>query len=111
LNSVWFCACVPTVPQKERITVGCGFRDAVGAVHPAGAADVFEHDRLPQNLTHALREQSRQHVVRSAGGERIDHGDRARRPFLGLDAGRHSQRGNGNQRGNGLPHGFLRTVL
>jgi len=29
---------------QEGVAVGRGFRDAIGAVHAAGAADVFDHD-------------------------------------------------------------------
>ncbi len=98
-------------PLQERVAVGGCLRDPVGAIHPAGAGDVFDDDRLPQDLAHALSEQPRQHVVRPAGCERIDHGERPCRPLLGPDVGRCSQRGEGDERGDDFPHGVLRSLF
>ena len=82
---------------QEGVAVGCGLGDAIGAVHAAGAADIFDDDRLAQNLTHALREQPRHHVVGAAGRERVDHGERVGRPFLGFGAARGRERGRDKQ--------------
>jgi hypothetical protein len=59
-----------------------GFGDAIGAVHAAGAADIFDNHRLAEHLSHPLREQTRWDIVGTTGGKGIDHRQRARRPFL-----------------------------
>jgi hypothetical protein len=42
----------------------------------AAAGDVLDHDLLAERLAHVLPENAREHVGRSARGERHDHGDR-----------------------------------
>jgi len=74
--------------------------DTIGAVHAAGTADVLDNDGLAEDLAHPLREQPRRHVVGSARGEWINHGQRARRPFLGrhIATGERAQRNKAHQK-------------
>src|SRR5262249_6390568 len=57
--------------------------DTLGTGHPAGAADVFHHDLLAEQLAHALRNNSTEGVWRSAAGERDAHRDWPCRETLG----------------------------
>ena len=61
------------------VAVGPGIGDALGTVHTARAADVFDDDLLAQNFAHALRHEAAEHVLRSAGGEGNNHRDGSRR--------------------------------
>jgi len=83
--------------EHHGVTVGLGLRDTLRSGHAAGAADVFDHDRLPEQFTHALRHDAADRVLRSAGGERNNHRYRARREILG--GGRPGERQCGKSRG------------
>ena len=60
--------------QHDRVAVGRGVGGLGGADHAAGAADVFDHDRLAERLLHGVLDDARGGVVGAAGRERHDHG-------------------------------------
>ena len=68
--------------QQQRVAVGRGLGDAIGAEGAAGADDVFDDDRLLQRRTHRCSEQAGDDVARAAGRERNDQRDRPARKFL-----------------------------
>jgi hypothetical protein len=54
--------------------------------HAAGAADVFDDDRLMKRGGQAVREDARDRVARASGGEGNHKSHRMRRPVAGLRA-------------------------
>ena len=61
--------------DHERVAVGRGTGAARGADHAAGAADVFDHDRLAERLLHAVLQDARDRVGRAARRERHQQRD------------------------------------
>ena len=68
--------------EHDLVAVGRRGRDALRAGHAACAADVLDHDLLAQDLAHARRHDTAEHVGRAAGRERNDHRDRTGRVVL-----------------------------
>ena len=81
--------------DPHSVAVGLRVGDALRAGDTAGAADVFDHDLLAQNSAHALRHEPAEHVLRSTGRKRDDHGHRPR--WIGL---RPSEAQHSRQRGS-----------
>src|SRR5712664_1240482 len=76
------------IVQRQRVAVGGGLGDAVEADHPADAADVLDHHRLPEPLGHADGERAAEDVRRPARRKRHDQAYRLRRIALRKDRGR-----------------------
>ncbi len=68
--------------RKQRVAVGCGRRDPGAADGAARAADVLDHERMPERPAHRLGDDAGYHVARSAGGEGHHHCDVACRIVL-----------------------------
>ena len=62
---------------QYRIAIGLGTGCAGGGDHAAGAADVFDHDRLAQRFRHAVLDDARDRVGHATGRERHHHDDGA----------------------------------
>ena len=81
--------------HQQRVAVGRGLRDLLGAEHGVGAGAIFDHDRLSPILAHFLADHAGEHVGWSAGREWHDDLDRAGgkgvRALLG-GCGAHRQR-------------------
>ena len=67
----------------EGVTVGRGIRDALGARHAAGAADVLDYDLLAEDFAHPLPHYPAKHVGWAAGREWNNHRHRPRWIRLG----------------------------
>lgn len=65
-------------PKSERVAVGRGLDELRQPDRPAGAADVFDHDRLLEVNAHALRDGAGQRVAGAARRKRHDERDRSR---------------------------------
>jgi cytochrome o ubiquinol oxidase subunit 1 len=72
----------PGAGQRDRVAIGRGLCDHVGAIDAAGAAAIVDDDRLAQRLRHGLRENARDDVGRAARGERHDEADGTFGPAL-----------------------------
>ena len=73
------------VVEQQRVAVGSGLGDLVGANRSAGTTDVLHHHALAQPLRHPLRKKPRQHIGGSARRERHDDADVSRgKPLLTL---------------------------
>ncbi len=59
--------------REQRIAVRVRGRDASAANRAAGAADVLDDQRLPENFPHLFGNDARHDVARAAGGERHHH--------------------------------------
>ena len=95
--------------QDHVVAVGRGIRDALAAIHAAGAADIFDHHLLAEHLAHARREHAPDRVLRAARRERNDHGDRPGRKVLRIGgAAKSQQTGNGCTR-NHMTHAHERS--
>ena len=70
------------IADQERVAVGGRLGDARAADHAGGGGDVLDHDRLPEQLAHALRLDARADIDAATGGKRNDERDRPRRPIL-----------------------------
>ena len=70
--------------EQQRIAVGRGLGDLVGADRAAGAADILDHHALAEPFAQALGEQPRQHVGGGAGRERHHDADGAGREYVAL---------------------------
>ena len=82
------------IAETQRVAIGRGARHSRRADAAAGAADIFDHDRLTERGLHVLGQDARQRSGGAARRERHDNGDRPRR--IGLrpsDARRGRQRG------------------
>ncbi len=55
---------------QQRIAIGIGRGDATAAERAAGAADILDHHRLPKMLCHAVGDDARDDIARTASGER-----------------------------------------
>ena len=71
--------------QEQRVAVGRGPRDRLGAQDRAGARTVLDHERLLEGLRQILAELAGKNVGRAAGRERHDDLHRPRR--IGLRRG------------------------
>ncbi len=63
------------IAEQQRVAVGIGGGDRLGAECTAGAATVLYDDSLPQDRAEALRHQPRGEIDRSAGRIRHHHPD------------------------------------
>ena len=70
------------IVQQQRVTVGRGIGDAVGADDRSAASDVFDDDTLLQFLRKRLRNHARGFISRSAGRIGHDNRDSAARILL-----------------------------
>ena len=61
--------------DQDGVAVGIGAGGLRGGDHAAGAADVFDHDRLAERFLHRVLDDARDRVSRAAGRKRHDHGD------------------------------------
>ena len=61
--------------QQDRVAVGVGAGDLGRGDHAAGAADVFDYDRLTQCFLHRILEDARGRVVGAARRERYHDRD------------------------------------
>src|SRR5204863_8900314 len=76
-------------------------------IHAAGAADVLDNDRLLENFSQPLGEQTGHDVVRAAWREWIDHGERPCRPVGGMGSRREAQANGSKQPKKMTRHDFL----
>ena len=108
--------------QQDRVAVRLGAGGLGGGDHAAGAADVFDHDRLAERLLHRVLKNARGRIVGAAGRERDDHGDRTigiglRRSGAGGEktSGEHQRREQADERHETSPkifeHGRLLFVV
>ena len=94
------------IAEQELVTVRGRFRHAGGSGHPTGAADVFHHHLLPQELAHAQRQDTPDGVHRPPGGKRHHQRHRPGRPVLRCrGCGRADERGSGGNHPDDR-HGF-----
>jgi hypothetical protein len=70
------------MPEAERVAIGCRAGDTSNADRAAGAAHIFNDDRLAEESSHRLGQDAPQGVRRAARRIRHDHRDRAR--WIGL---------------------------
>ena len=68
--------------NHEGVAVRRRISDPPGAGHAARAADVLDHDLLPQDLAHARGDDAGKHIGRATGREWNDHRDGAGRVSL-----------------------------
>jgi hypothetical protein len=68
--------------DQEGVAVGIGARDHGGAGHAAGADPIFQHQSLAERLRQRLKQETRNHIDRAAGGKRRIQADGAGRPGL-----------------------------
>ena len=64
--------------DAERVAIRRRVNGTANANRAACSGNIFNDDRLPKRLTHAISENARQGVGWAAGGERHDDGDRPR---------------------------------
>ncbi len=83
------------MPRDQRVAVIGGARGTGGGGGAAGADHVLDDDALAQRLRHVRRDDARDDVGRTAGRERHDHGDGARR--VGRRLGRSGNRAEASQ--------------
>ncbi len=67
------------VADADGVAVRRRARDAADAERAARAADVLDHEGLPERAAHVLGDDARDLIHRTAGRIRHDHGDRPRR--------------------------------
>jgi hypothetical protein len=71
--------------HQQRVAVGRGLGDLIGADVAARAHAVLHHELLPQEVSHLGAHDARDDVGRTAGGERYDDANRLGRiVVLGL---------------------------
>ena len=92
--------------QDHRVAVRFRIGDALRTGHAASTANVFDDDLLAEQFAHALGDNAADGVLRSAGGERNDHCNRACWEILGSGRSGQSQCGKGRGIQN-LFHCFL----
>ncbi len=80
------------VAKHKLVAVRRRVGDARGSGHPAGTADVFDHDLLAQHLGQARGEDAPDRIGGAACGERHDQRDWPGRPILGWKSLRHHRR-------------------
>src|SRR5262249_44362359 len=68
----------PGVVRQQRIAVGLGGGDELGADLPRGAGLGLDHDRLLEDRLHGRGQRPRHDIVGAAGRKRVDDGDRMR---------------------------------
>ena len=56
--------------QEQRVAIGRGLRDLVGADRAAAAAGVLDHDGLAEGFADLLREDARKQIGGAAGRKR-----------------------------------------
>jgi len=59
--------------DEKRVAVGRRLRDLIGSRQPGGPGAVVDDQRLPQFLSHFLRHDAGQQIVRASGRIRHDH--------------------------------------
>src|SRR5215510_16182086 len=70
------------VAEYKLIAIGRRLRHAVGADRSTRPSNVLHHHLLIKDLTQPRGQKPSDHVERAACGERDDHRNRTRRPFL-----------------------------
>ena len=68
--------------HQQRVAVGRGFCDHIGADVAARAHLVLDDELLAEKLAHTRAHDARDRIGRTAGGKRNHHADRSRRIFL-----------------------------
>jgi hypothetical protein len=98
--------------EHEFVAVGRRIGDAQRSSLAAGAVDVLDNDVLVQDFTHASGDHASEHVGRATGGERNDHGHRARGIVVGFRRYRERKDCRGERREDFYSHGyFLRATV
>jgi hypothetical protein len=69
--------------HEQRVPVGCGLCDYVGADRPARTPAVIDQHLLAHRFSHALCHEPRHDVRGAARGEGHDDAQRSRGEFLG----------------------------
>jgi hypothetical protein len=86
--------------HHQRVAVGGGVGDLLGADPAARAGPVLDHHRLPPERAQLGRQRSRQRVGAAGRRERHDDGDGARRKRLRRRAADRSRQDAGEEKGN-----------
>ena len=108
--------------EQQRVAVGLGFVDEIGADDRTGTAAVLDHDRLPDRLADPFGNDARDRVGAAAGGVGHDQPNRVRGIFVGVrgerrcQCGRRQRKGERNaprmcSHGLSLPDRFLLTRI
>ena len=96
--------------DADGVAVGRRLDDGIDADRAAGADPVLDHHRLLERIAHRRRDCARQHVGRSASGERHDQPDRLGRIVLRGERRRQQQHKSPQQRRECPRHGLLPWV-
>src|SRR5215468_5221109 len=72
----------PGVVRQQRVAVGLGGGDELGADLPGGAGLGLDHHRLLEDRLHGRGQRPRHDIVGAARRKRVDDGDRVRRKSL-----------------------------
>ena len=70
--------------EQNLVAVRGRQHDALGAVHPARPADIFDDHLLAENIAQSIRQNAADYIGRTAGSERHDHGNGPRWPLVSL---------------------------
>ena len=95
------------VTDADRVAVRCRAHDTSDAQRTGGSRGVFDDHRLAERPAHPLRQDTRQRVGRTAGGERHHQCDRLGRKGLGAGAAGGQGRGQHQAGDEFSPHARL----